>query len=124
MVVEDFRDAEKIHPKFLQNSGEQANNDEDDKLIDSEQSLCDKNSDFDFDGDNHDYDDEDDLAGYDSHIHVGDDGALPERSGTPERTEAGVNGHDDRASFPVHVAPEESVSHAIRRRIAFDASSQ
>ncbi|KAL4581161.1 hypothetical protein LXL04_017370 [Taraxacum kok-saghyz] len=65
MVVEDFKESEKFGPNFPahpQNLDEK----EDDKLIDCDQSRCDENSDFEFDGDDLELDGEDNSE----HPHV------------------------------------------------------
>ncbi|KAL4583525.1 hypothetical protein LXL04_008101 [Taraxacum kok-saghyz] len=96
MIVEDFKDTENIHPKFLHNTAEHANNDEENKIY-SDRSLYDENSEFSFDGDNNEYDQEDDPA-----LNLEDDPALnlegngtlfhDDESGSPDPTANDANG--------------------------------
>ncbi|KAL4555547.1 hypothetical protein LXL04_038169 [Taraxacum kok-saghyz] len=123
MVVEDFKESEKVGPKFPHYSSNQEEKDEEDKVIDREQSLCDENSDFGFDRedlqlhgedeDHHDPADVDDGEDEDDHDHdpadadTGEDedehdpADVDTGEGSPEVEITGNNGYLNNASFPV-----------------------
>ncbi|KAL4554773.1 hypothetical protein LXL04_037377 [Taraxacum kok-saghyz] len=125
-VVEDFKESENVGPKFPLHPHNMEDNDEDEKLIDSDQSMCDENSEFGFDGDDLEIDGEDNSE----HAQVDADTAdvvigesLPKLQPTgnngyqnttversPELQATRSNEYQHIASSPVKVDAEESPS--------------
>ncbi|KAL4582134.1 hypothetical protein LXL04_006675 [Taraxacum kok-saghyz] len=98
MVVEDFKASASFGPDLSRNPGKHESKDEEDKIVDSEESLCDENSDFDFDGD--------DNMGFDPAGDENQDTAF-DGDGSPERRTSHGNDYQHAATIAVKEFPEK-----------------